>query len=270
MTEVDAKAAQAPRPMLSAASAAVRNPLSVISLFVLLVEAIATTTLVQVQASSSAIVLTWFVVLFPTMIAIMFFGTLWFKHNNLYSPMEFRSDEAFLSALDRKVERLEAVQEAGQLDVRTADQKQSLSIADRLIRVNDIRAAVKVGRTFLDAQDGQAAIGIFDYIDAQIPANHPARYNVLANKGYALNDLGRFDEAVSVLHQCIELAGRRQVRVWHMLARAYAQFGLWKETDKSQHKTAFKSGIAEAKKQEWYDAEAAFHSKRNPEFGKFL
>jgi hypothetical protein len=82
---------------LSTSAAVVRNPLSVIALFVLLVEAI---TLVQVRTQEAiAIPLVWFVVLFPTGIALLFFNTLWWGHQFLYSPMEYRSDQSFLTGL---------------------------------------------------------------------------------------------------------------------------------------------------------------------------
>lgn len=70
-------AEEAPGGHLSAASAVVRNPLSVIALFVLLVEAIATVTLVNVaNVADIALPLVWFVVGFPTLIALLFFATL--------------------------------------------------------------------------------------------------------------------------------------------------------------------------------------------------
>ena len=217
-------------------------------------------------------VLIWFVVLFPTMIAMLFFGTLWFKHEALYSPKEYRTDEAFLKAMGKmgdEVERLGAVQQLQQWE-ETADQEQSLPVVDRLIRVGDVRAAVKVGRTYLKADDPEAAIGIFSHIDAQLPADHPKRYNLLANKGYALNNLGRFDEAVSMLDESIKLDGRERVRVWHLLARAYAHFKLWEDTGKDEHKSAFESDLAAANNRRRYQAEADFYTKRYPDFGKYL
>ena len=84
---------------LSATAALVRNPLSVIAIFVLLVEAIATIPLITVSARETAVPLVWFVVSFPTIVAILFFSTLWWGHQRLYSPMEYRSDEFFLTAM---------------------------------------------------------------------------------------------------------------------------------------------------------------------------
>jgi membrane protein YdbS with pleckstrin-like domain len=81
---------------LSAAAAVVRNPLSVIAMFVLLVEAIATITLIQVSAQEPiAFPLVWFVIAFPTLIALLFFSTLWWRHQFLYSPMEYRQTNPF-------------------------------------------------------------------------------------------------------------------------------------------------------------------------------
>ena len=124
---------------LSAAAAVVRNPLSVIAMFVLLVEAIATVTLIQVRAEAQiAVPLVWFIVVFPTLIALLFFGTLWWRHQFLYSPMEYRSDESFLTAMHR-LQRVEARQEAADLNPRTADEAQSLQVVDRL---QELRAGV--------------------------------------------------------------------------------------------------------------------------------
>jgi len=100
---------------LSAVAAAlVRSPLGVIGLFVLLVEAIAggALTLIATRGIREiAIPLVCFVVLFPSVIACLFFYTLLYHHEMLYSPMEYRSDESFLIALSSRVERVEIRQD---------------------------------------------------------------------------------------------------------------------------------------------------------------
>ena len=182
---------------LSATAAVVRNPLSVIAMFVLLVEAIATTTLVQVSEQRYiALPLVWFVVLFPTLIGIFFFSTLWWRHQFLYSPMEYRSDKSFLTAMQR-LQRVEARQEAADLNPRTADEKQSLQVVDRLLRLHDVRAAVRVGRTFLEAGQYDVATRIFQHILERTPGGDENRYNAIANLGYAQIGQKEYETAVS-------------------------------------------------------------------------
>jgi tetratricopeptide (TPR) repeat protein len=209
---------------LSAGAAVVRNPLSVIALFVLLVEAIATVTLIQVRDQREvALPLVWFVVLFPTMIALLFFSTLWWRHQFLYAPTEYRSDESFLTAMHR-LQRVEARQEAAELNPRTTDEQESLQVVDRLLALGDVRAAVKVGRTFLEANNFDVAERIFQHILDQSPKGHEARYNALANLGYAQIGLKKYPEAVDQLEASIKLV--RRPWPWHYLALAYAHFKL--------------------------------------------
>jgi hypothetical protein len=118
---------------LSATAALVRNPLSVIAMFVLLVETIAGVTLVRVSGVIEvAHPLTWFVVLFPTMIVILFFSTLWWRHERLYSPMEYRSDESFLTAMRDRLRRVEVRQKEADEKLKMIRNKIGQQIADNL------------------------------------------------------------------------------------------------------------------------------------------
>jgi tetratricopeptide (TPR) repeat protein len=220
---------------LSAGAAVVRNPLSVIALFVLLVEAIATVTLLKASGQPDiAIPLVWFVVMFPTLIALLFFGTLWWGHQFLYSPMEYRSDESFLTAMKR-LQRLEVRQEAAELNPRTAEEEDSLRVVDRLLDLGDVRAAVKVGRTFLEANQHDIAARMFDHILEKTPENHSARYNVLANLGYAQIGKMQYEQAISTLENCVALIGESRAGIWHNLALAYAHYKLSKDSSDYHH-----------------------------------
>lgn len=245
---------------LSAAAAVVRNPLSVIAMFVLLVEAIATITLVQVRNHQDiAVPLVWFVVVFPTLIAVLFFGTLWRGHQYLYSPMEFRSDESFLTAM-RRLESLEIRQEAAEIDPRTSDEAQSMQVVDRLIELGDIRTAVKVGRTFLKAESFEAAVRIFLHIVKKTPEEHGARYNAYANLGYAQIGLGKYKDAIFDLQKCLELMGENNAFPWHYMALAYANFKLSiKAKDSFDEK--FRYYISKAKKHKYFQKDVGFYKK---------
>jgi len=254
---------------LSAAAAVVRNPLSVIAMFVLLVEAIATVTLIQVRAEAQiAVPLVWFIVVFPTLIALLFFGTLWWGHQFLYSPMEYRSDESFLTAMHR-LQRVEARQEAADLNPRTADETQSLQVVDRLLKLGDIRAAVRVGRTFLEANQYDIAARLFEHIQKEAPSGHPDRYNAMANLGYAQIGLKQYPDAVRSLTESIGLIGEHKAYPWHHLALAYAHFQL--STDPSDaHHADFKKHLAAGKKHRLFAESRDFYKRLYPDMARHL
>lgn len=249
---------------LSATSAVVRNPLSVIAMFVLLVEAISTITLVQVVNNVGvAIPLVYFIVTFPTLVAILFFGTLWWKHQYLYSPMEYRSDESFLTAMDR-LKRVEAKQEAADLNPLTADEHQSLAVVDRLLKLNDVRAAVKVGRTFLQARQYDIAARIFRHILEKTPPKHEDRYNAFANLAYSEIGLKQFDDAIDHMEGSIALAGEDRTGPWHYVALAYAHFRR-SGGNQGEDLRRFKKYLDLAKKHEWFKYNSEFFQELYPE-----
>jgi tetratricopeptide (TPR) repeat protein len=251
---------------LSAGAAVVRNPLSVIAMFVLLVEAIATFTLIEISDKPISLPLVWFVVLFPTLIAILFFCTIWWRHQHLYSPMEFRSDEAFLTAMDR-LKRVEARQEAAELNPRTADETQSIQVVDRLLGLGDVKTAVQVGRTFLEVGQHDIAARVFTHILEKTPTQHEDRYRALANLGYAQIGLGRHEDAVESLSKCIELIGNPHP--WHLLALAYAHYRL--STDPSDdHHGKFEELLKAAKKHRWFAESRDFYKTLYPDIANYL
>lgn len=254
---------------LSAASAVVRNPLSVIAMFVLLVEAIATVTLVNVvKVDHIAIPLVWFIVGFPTLIAILFFATLWWRHQFLYSPMEYRSDESFLSAM-RKLQQIEARQEAADLNPQTADEAQSISVVDRLLSLGDVRAAVKVGRTFLEIQQYEPAKRVFEHILSKTSRTHEDRYKPLANLGYAEIGLGEFEPAIKHLDEALAILDESRAGPWHHLALAYAHFRL-SANQKDAHYKSFQQHLAQAKSNKWFTYNKDFFRSLYPEIADKL
>lgn len=251
---------------LSAGAAVVRNPLSVIAMFVLLVEAIATFTLIEISDKPISEPLVWFVVLFPTLIAVLFFCTIWWRHQHLYSPMEFRSDEAFLTAMDR-LQRVEARQEAAELNPRTADETQSIQVVDRLLGLGDVKTAVQVGRTFLEVGQHDIAARVFTHILDKTPTQHEDRYRALANLGYAQIGLSRYEDAVASLTKCIDLIDNPHP--WHLLALAYAHFHLSKGPA-DDHRKKFEEFLKAAKKHRWYAESRTFYKSLYPDIADHL
>jgi hypothetical protein len=79
------------------------NPLGVIALFTAMVEASALASLPFLDETSQTIYI-WFLVGFPTFLAILFFATLNFNRRALYSPSDFESSAYFLESLDIEVD----------------------------------------------------------------------------------------------------------------------------------------------------------------------
>lgn len=85
---------------------AVHNPLSIIALFVLLIEAIAVVAMANSQLTETQ--RSWFVVfctLFPLIVFVAFFVITWCRPENLYGPKDYSDDKIFLKLM--KQEKLE-------------------------------------------------------------------------------------------------------------------------------------------------------------------
>lgn len=77
---------------------AVNNPLTIIALFAGLAEIAFTVSLGLVDKSLQTIFI-WFVMVFPTLLVILFFTTLNFNPRVLYSPSDYKDEENFVSVL---------------------------------------------------------------------------------------------------------------------------------------------------------------------------
>lgn len=206
--------------LLSAGAAVVRNPLSVIAMFVLLVETIATVTLIQLEDNSPiAIPLVWFVVLFPTLIALLFFGTIWGKHAGLYSPMEYRSDDSFLVAMGR-IDRMEE-----ELEVNRAASRLALAEARKEGSSQDLdKASTVVLKTFAEVPKVPASIEDLAKL-AKLDGNEVAK---------ALEDL----------KQRGFVTGDSETNLWSL--RDWGKIRMRKEVGLSQEDTRVLGGIRDA------------------------
>ena len=77
---------------------AVQNPLTIIAIFAALAEVAGTVALATVDKELQH-TFVWFVMAFPTVLVLLFFGTLNFNPKVLYAPSDFRNEENFLSVL---------------------------------------------------------------------------------------------------------------------------------------------------------------------------
>jgi len=205
-----------------------RNPLGIISLFVFFIEAIATVSLKIAVETAFVGHVVWFIILFPTLIVLLFFFTLWYKRESLYSPMEFRDDQSFLSLLT-KVDRIEAKQEAAQLDPVTAELSEVFATIDRLLRLKDVRSAIDIGRAYLKQEQFDESTEVFSYLREKTSEKDEAYYKILANLGYSLIGKSSYPEAIECLKRVKEIRGGDDFRPWHSLALAYSYYKLGEE-----------------------------------------
>jgi hypothetical protein len=77
---------------------AVGNPLTIIAIFAGLAEVLGTIALKLVAADLQSTFI-WFVMMFPTLIVLLFFVTLNFNNKVLYAPGDYKNQEDFLRAM---------------------------------------------------------------------------------------------------------------------------------------------------------------------------
>lgn len=74
----------------------VSNPLTIIAIFAALAEVLGTVSLGLIDVSLQPIFI-WFIILFPTLLIILFFLTLNFNTKSIYAPGDFKNEDIFKS-----------------------------------------------------------------------------------------------------------------------------------------------------------------------------
>jgi hypothetical protein len=75
----------------------ISNPLTVIAIFASITEVGGTIVLPFLSTTNQAQYM-WFLIIFPAVLVLLFFGTLNFNHQVLYAPSDYREDSSFLAA----------------------------------------------------------------------------------------------------------------------------------------------------------------------------
>ena len=76
----------------------VGNPLTIIAIFAALAEVMGTISLGLIDKSLQPTFI-WFIILFPTILVVLFFLTLNFNTRSIYAPSDFRNEDIFKSLL---------------------------------------------------------------------------------------------------------------------------------------------------------------------------
>jgi len=202
-----------------------KNPLGIISLFVFFIEAIATVSLRIAVDTDYAGHIIWFIILFPTLIVFLFFGTLWIKRESLYAPMDYSDPQTFqklLRPMEQKVDQIAAKQEAAEIDTITAELKDVFITLGKLINLGDIRSAIELGRAYLKKGNYPESTEIFSHLRENVENTNESYYRILANLAYSLIGQDKYEEAISYLTKVKKIRGGRNFRAWHSIAIAYS------------------------------------------------
>ena len=243
-----------------------KNPLGIISLFVFFIEAIATVSLKIAVQTEYVGHIVWFIILFPTMIVFLFFGTLWVKRESLYAPMDYSDPRAFQSLLrpmEQKVDQIAARQEAAEVDPVTAELEEVIVNLEKLIKLGDIRGAIELGRAYLKQDLYDESTKIFSHLKDSVDSKNIFYYKILANYGYSLIGQGEYEKAIQSLTDVEKTGNGNNFRVWHTLAIAYAYFKLDK-------KNLYKEWLDKSKKMPNYSRNIMFFKSLYPEISSDL
>ena len=172
----------------------ISNPLTIIAIFAALAEVAETIALVGVDKEVQKIFV-WFVMLFPTILVVLFFITLNFNHYVLYAPSDYDSDNTFLEAikgrkeldvnfinLEAEVNNLsETFQEVLNEKIEGINQEQIEKIKATISQeLASVKARVEVTKESVEEfslqalprSELQARVLSFIYAQCQVPIDH--------------------------------------------------------------------------------------------------
>lgn len=197
------------------------NPLGIIATFVFFIEAITASSLHLLRDHHDLLEkIVYFIIAFPTFIAIAFFAILVAKREALFAPGDFKDEENFVKLLTR-VRELELDQEINAVSVDPPSEIESVfSLTDELLTRDELKNVVRIGRGYLKSKDYLKAKRYFEYVKSKASKNHPLYYKVIANIAYAEIGLCEYQDALINLKEVERLLGDN-IEIWQLSAMAY-------------------------------------------------
>ena len=175
------------------------NPLGLMALFTLLVEAIAGSSLIAaiVNNSSYQVYLILFVIIFPTILLFFFMAVVILKREALYAPSDFKDDKTFVD-LFKLVKKTEVRVKALSVDLR--GQAEDLNpIIKELIDNNDIDGLVTLAKGFLKIRRYDFCINMLENLSGKPKINIEQHDQLNKLLGIALIMEGNLDRGSAIL-----------------------------------------------------------------------
>ena len=197
------------------------NPLGIIATFVFFIEAITASSLHLLRDHHDLLEkVVYFIIAFPTFIALAFFAILVTKREALFAPGDFKDEENFVKLLTR-VRELELDQKVNAVSVDPPTEIESIfSLADELLSRGELKNVVRIGRGYLKSKEYSKAKRYFEYVKSKAPKDNPLYYKVIANIAYAEIGLEKFQDALINLKEVERLLGKN-TEIWQLSAMAY-------------------------------------------------
>lgn len=205
------------------------NPLGIIATFVFFIEAITASSLHFLTNHPLLLEkMVHFIIAFPSVIALSFFGILIFRREILFAPSDFKDENNFITIL-RKIELDQKIVKAT-LDP-PSNIESTFLLVDELIRKGETRNVIRMGRAYLKLKEFQKAGKFFEHVKEKTSTKDLLYYKILLNIAYAHIGLAEYQLALNNLRASEPYQPNNNI--WFAAAMAYvlSKLGLLEEAN---------------------------------------
>jgi len=210
----------------------VSNPLTIIAIFAALAEVFGISVLPFLKPEPQGVYI-WFSMIFPAILLILFFITLWPKSDSLYAPSDFRDDKAYLdskrnfmeSTNDAEVEEItqqELKSQSNKVEITSPKEKSKSRLLDADFKKKCAEVCLKKARNKFDPSlefspkvfsIGQHNFGFQMGAETQ---NQVILISVLSIVYFREFNVGLIISRASILKAYLELLTKKSVTMLHI------------------------------------------------------
>lgn len=145
-----------------------KNPIGVIGLFLVLVEAIAAFVVTQSSLPYSLnLILVLFIALFPLAVLLVFYMLVTRHHKKLYSPSDFKDEKNFVNTYDSATQIERFVEVDTTEGIETTSAKEGMSISDINLIKDSLNTIVSMQKSLTD-KDKEEETAIVEHAEKTI------------------------------------------------------------------------------------------------------
>ncbi len=203
------------------------NPLGIIATFVFFIEAISASTVFIIKDNECLLErVINFIIIFPSVIAGVFFLILIFKRQILFGPNDFKNDDSFIKLINSRIQNLERGQKVNQATANPPTNLDSvLELVDELIENKEFKNVVRIGRGYLKLNEFGKTKRFFEHVKKKTPKTEDFYYTIVSNIAYSQIGLKQYEDAIEELKEVESILGNN-LQVWHLAAFSYAYYKL--------------------------------------------